>query len=158
MYRYSDQMRQDPAAMRKRMRILTILLVMALTACAVLGAEMLRKSAVVNTAQKQLQLRVRSCCADAKNLAERLPSTVQSNTASSLANIRQSIYAMEQLNNTAIALFGEAGRLVPSEAFTALYSDIDTYFSIIQVNTVSVMETRELLINHLAALQALLSQ
>ena len=49
-------------------------------------------------------------------------------------------------------------RIIPAEAMDALYADLDTYFSIIQTNTTSVLETRTLLINHLGALQALLSQ
>lgn len=158
MYRYSKSLRQEPAVMRRRMRILALLLVLALAGCAFLGLRTASYGATVNGARQQLMLRVRSCCADARNLAERMPSTVQSNTAANLAAIRQSVYAMDQLNATAIALFGESGRLVPAEAFTALYDDLDTYFGIIQINTVSVMETRELLINHLTALQSLLNQ
>ena len=96
--------------------------------------------------------------AQAKALADKLPSSVQSDTASRLAQIRQSVHAMDQLNAVSIALDGESGRIIPAEAMDALYADLDTYFSIIQTNTTSVLETRTLLINHLGALQALLSQ
>ena len=83
---------------------------------------------------------------------------MQSDTASRLAQIRQSVHAMDQLNAVSIALDGESGRIIPAEAMDALYADLDKYFSIIQTNTTSGLETRTLLINHLGALQALLSQ
>ena len=46
---------------------------------------------------------------------------------------------------------------MPAEALSALYEDIDSYFSIITTNTVSVLEIRALMLNHLIALQGLLS-
>ena len=158
MYRYSQQMRQNPVNLRKCVRILAVLLLIAIVGCAVLGANYLRLTRFEENTRRQLLQRVRACCADSRNLAEKLPSSVQSSTAASLANIRQGIYAMDQLNSAAVALFGEKSRMIPAEALTALYDDMDTYFSVIQINTVSGMEIRELLINHLAALQALLSQ
>ena len=103
-------------------------------------------------------VRVRTCCTDAKNLAEKMATSIQSNTALQLANIRQGVYAMDQLNSAALALYGEAGRLVPEVALTGLYEDVDTYFTVIQTNTTSVLEVRALLINHLTALQGLLAE
>lgn len=158
MYRYSQQMRQNTTNSQARMRVLAVLLVIALVGCGVLGVQYYRSARLEEKTRQQLLSRVRSCCTDAKNLSEKLATSVQSNTASQLANIRQSVYAMDQLNATAIALFGEGGRLVPTEAIAALYEDLDSYFSIIQTNTVSVLETRALMINHLTALQGLLSQ
>ena len=158
MYRYSQQMRQNMTNIKMRSRILALLLVLALAGCVVFGVLYVRQGGFESRARQSLGNRVRACCTDAKNLAEKLPSSVQANTASSLANIRQYVYAMDQLNATALQLFGEGGRLVPAEALTALYEDIDTYFSIIQTNTVSVLETRTLLINHLTALRGVLAQ
>ena len=51
---------------------------------------------------------------------------------------------MDQLNNVAVQLYGETGRIVPDVALRGLYEDIDSYFSILQTNTVSVLEIREL--------------
>ena len=158
MYRYSQQMRQNTANTRVRARVLALLLVLALAGCITLGALYSRSAALESRTKSQLLARVRSCCTDAKNLAEKLSSSIQSNTGSSLANIRQCIYAMDQLNTAALALYGEKGRIVPDEALSALYEDMDTYFSIVQTNTVSVLEIRNLLINHLTALHGLLTQ
>lgn len=158
MYRYSQQMRQNTTNLKARTRLLAALLIVTLLGCGYLGVSYARVAHFPDRTQQQLLARVRSCCADAKTLAEKLSTSVQSNTASQLANIRQGVYAMDQLNIAAINLLGEGGRLVPQEALTALYEDVDAYFSIIQTNTVSVLEIRALLLNHLTALQGLLAE
>ena len=158
MYRYSQQVRQNLSNSRARARVLAVLLVLSLAGCIYFGIAYSRERSYHLTAQQQLAQRIRSSCISAKTLADKLPSSVQSDTASRLAQIRQSVHAMDQLNAVSIALDGESGRIIPAEAMDALYADLDTYFSIIQTNTTSVLETRTLLINHLGALQALLSQ
>ena len=158
MYRYSQQMRQNTTNLRRWNRVLALLLILAVGGCAFIGISWSRDSAFNARARSALQARVRNCCADAKTLAEKMSTSVQSNTALQLAHIRQGVYAMDQLNNVALSLYGEGGRLVPAEALSALYEDVDTYFSIIQTNTVSVLETRTLMINHLTALQGLLAE
>lgn len=158
MYRYSQQMRQNTTNLRLWNRILAILLILAIAGCVALALSWRRADADAGKARQQLLARVRACCTDGKNLSEKLSTSVQSNTALQLANIRQCIYAMDQLNNVAIALDGESGRLVPAEALSALYEDIDSYFSIITTNTVSVLEIRNLMFNHFSALQSLLAE
>ncbi|MBQ9196157.1 MAG: hypothetical protein IJ157_02850 [Clostridia bacterium] len=158
MYRYSQQMRQNTTNMRLWNRILAILLILALAGCAALAVSWRQADAQNSKTMQSLLARVRSCCADAKTLTEKLSTSVQSNTAMQLANIRQGIYAMDQLNTVAISLYGESGRIVPQEALNALYEDIDSYFSIITTNTVSVLEIRALMINHFTALQGLLAE
>ena len=116
-----------------------------------------RAASFQTTTRTQLVSRIRSCCADTRSMAQKLSSSVQSNTASSLAGIRSGIYAMDQLNNIAV-LYGETGRIVPEVALRGLYEDIDSYFSILQTNTVSVLEIRELLYTHLTALQGILEE
>lgn len=158
MYRYSQQVRQNLSNSRARARVMALLLVLAMAGCIYFGIAYSREHSYHTAAQQQLAQRIRSSCISAKALADKLPSSVQSDTASRLSQIRQSVHAMDQLNAVSVALDGESGRLIPEEAMDALYTDLDTYFSIIQTNTTSVLETRTLLINHLAALQALLSQ
>ena len=148
MYHYSQQMRQNTGNLRARVRLLAVLLVLVIIACIAFGT----------TTRTQLVSRIRSGCADARSLAQKLSSSVQSNTASSLAGIRSGIYSMDQLNNVAVQLYGEAGRIVPEVALRGLYEDIDSYFSILQTNTVSVLEIRELLYTHLTALQGILEE
>lgn len=158
MYRYSQQMRQNTANIKLWNRILAVALILALVGCGALAVKLSQGQALNDRAQQQLIARVRACCADSKTLAEKLATSVQSNTALQLANIRQGIYAMDQLNVVALALYGESGRLLPEEALDALYQDMDTYFSIITTNTESVLEIRALLLNHLTALQGLLAE
>ena len=158
MYRYSSQFRPNSANTRRTIRVLTVLLILAVAGCVILGTLYLRTYTAESKGSSQLASNVRSCCMDAKNLAEKLGTSVQSNTASQLASIRQYVFAMDELNKVSISVYGEAGRLVPEEALSALYEDLNTYFSIIQTNTVSVLETRSLLINHLTALMGLLSE
>jgi len=158
MYRYSQQMRQNTKNSGFRFCLVAVLLVLALAGCAVLGIAYSRSAGVEAKTRQQLLARVRGGCADAKNLVDKMPASVQSNTASQLANVRQNIYAMDQMNGVSIALFGEEGRLVPAEAISALYDDLDTYFSVIQTNTDSVMQIKDQLRLHLSALQTLLSQ
>lgn len=158
MYRYSHQTFYNTAGLRRVNRIVSALLVLAIAGCCVLGVLYLRSHTAESRARTQLQSRVRSCCMDAKNLAEKLGTSVQSNTVSQLSMIRQYVYAMDELNRVSMDLDGEAGRLVPEEALTALYEDLNSYFSIIQTNTVSVLEVRSLMINHLTALMGLLTE
>ncbi|MBO4377318.1 MAG: hypothetical protein IK133_03910 [Clostridia bacterium] len=158
MYHYSQQMRQNTGNLRARVRLLAVLLVLVIIVCIALGVMYGRAASFRTTTRTQLVSRIRSCCADTRSLAQKLSSSVQSNTASSLAGIRSGIYAMDQLNNVAVQLYGEEGRIVPEVALRGLYEDIDSYFSILQTNTVSVLEIRELLYTHLTALQGILEE
>ena len=126
MYHYSQQMRQNTGNLRARVRLLAVLLVLVIVACIAFGVMYGRAAFFQTTTRTQLVSRIRSCCADTRSLAQKLSSSVQSNTASSLLR--------------------------------GLYEDIDSYFSILQTNTVSVLEIRELLYTHLTALQGILEE
>lgn len=156
MYRYSHQVRQNMANYRLRNTLIIILLIVSLSGCIILGGMYASAADYRHDSREQLSHRIMSDLANARTLAERLTSSVQSNTAATLAQIRQYVYAMDQMNAMAIALDGESGRIVPADALDALYQDLDTYFTIIQTNTSSILETRTLLINHLNALQLVL--
>ena len=140
------------------MRILSALLILAVCGCVLFGVQYYRMAAFERATRQQLLSRIRSCCADTRNLAEKLTSSVQSNTAASLANIRQGIYAMDQINAMSISLYGQGGRMVADDTFSQLYSYMDAYFSIIQTNTVSVLETRDNLVKELQTLYDWLAQ
>lgn len=156
MYRYSHQVRQNMANYRMKNAIIAFVLVIALIGCVMLGGLFGSANAYRAKSRDQIEHRIMSDLTNARTLAERLTSSVQSNTASTLAQIRQYVYSLDQLNAMAIALDGESGRIVPDEAISALYQDLDAYFTIIQTNTTSILETRTLLINHLNALQLVL--
>ena len=105
MYHYSQQMRQNTGNLRARVRLLAVLLVLVIVACIAFGVMYGRAASFQTTTRTQLVSRIRSCCADTRSLAQKLSSSVQSNTASSLAGIRSGIYAMDQLNNVAVQYF-----------------------------------------------------
>ena len=157
MYRHSHLMQQNFTNYKLRSRILAVLLILSLAACAVLGVSFSQEQKQLQRIRTQIQLQVLNSCSEAKSLADKLTNNILSSTPAQLARIRQHVYAMDQLNTLAIKTLGESSRLIPAEALDALYSDIDSYFSIIQSNTVSVLETRTLLVNHLAALQTVLN-
>ena len=156
MYRYSHQVRQNMANYRLRNAIIAVVLVLAIAGCILLGGMYASAGTYRSRSRDQINHRIMSDLTNARTLAERLTSSVQSNTAATLAQIRQYVYAMDQLNAMAISLDGEGGRIIPADAIDALYQDLDAYFTIIQTNTSSILETRTLLINHLNALQLVL--
>jgi len=139
------------------MRALMLITVIALVAVGVLGLKYSESNAYRSSVRAQLLTRIRTNCSTAKLLADKLPNSVQQDTASKLSQIRQCVYTITQLNEMAITLGGEGGRIVPEDAITALNTDMEEYFSITQSNTTSVLEIRTLLINHLTALQTVLS-
>ncbi|MBR6787586.1 MAG: hypothetical protein IKM26_06675 [Clostridia bacterium] len=156
MYRYSHQVRQNMANYRLKNTIIAFVLIIALIGCVVLGGLYASAATYRSKSRDQIEHRILSDLTNARTLAERLTSSVQSNTASTLAQIRQYVYSLDQLNAMAISLDGESSRIVPADAIDALYQDLDAYFTIIQTNTTSILETRTLLINHLNALQLVL--
>ena len=158
MYRYSQQMRQTAPNSKLKSRILVLLLVLAVTGCAVLGSLYASSAVYRSSAQRQLVQRVRECCMTARTAAGKLTDSVTSDTTQRLAQVAQAVHTMDQLNQMSIALEGERGRLVPAEALDGLYTDLDSYFNYIKTNTTSVMETRQKLVLHLDALQLVLSQ
>ena len=103
--------------------------------------------------EMQFQRRINSAVIDALEQANRLTGSVQANSASRLALVRQYVHSIDQYNQISVMVNGEAGRLVPQEAMTALYNDLDTYDKLVQTATSSTLEIRTSLTLHLTALQ-----
>ena len=103
--------------------------------------------------EMQFQRRINSAVIDALEQANRLTGSVQANSASRLALVRQYVHSIDQYNQISVMVKGEAGRLVPQEAMTALYNDLDTYDKLVQTATSSTLEIRTSLTLHLTALQ-----
>lgn len=158
MYRYSQQVRMNLSNYKLQRRVMAVLIVLLLAGCIALGVITARGAAYQKGAKAQYTQRMISCAASAKAVADKLSNSAQSDTAAKLAQIRQYVFAVDQLNGLAVSLGGEGARVVPQEAFDALYDDIDSYFTVIQTSTTSVLETRTLLNNHLAALKAIMEQ
>lgn len=103
--------------------------------------------------EMQFQRRINSAVIDALEQANRMTGSVQANSASRLALVRQYVHSIDQYNQISVMVKGEAGRLVPQEAITALYNDLDTYDKLVQTATSSTLEIRTSLTLHLTALQ-----
>lgn len=103
--------------------------------------------------ETQFQKRITSAVIDAIEQTNRLTGSVQANSASRLALVRQYVHSIDQYNQISMMVNGEAGRLVPQEAMTALYNDLDTYDKLVQTATSSTLEIRTSLTLHLTALQ-----
>lgn len=157
MYRNSMKVHFNNVDMRQRWRILLIAAIFFLCLSIVLGVAVTKNSVYRKRAETQFRSQMLSAVSSAVDEVNRLSSTVASNTTARLSKVRQYVYHMEQLNQLSINLSGgEGGRLAPDEAFTVLYSDLETYESKTQAATSSAMDVRTLLLSHLTTLQALL--
>ena len=106
--------------------------------------------------KQQFDKRIYSSVIDAIEQVNRLTGGVQANSTSRLAMVRQYIYNIDQLNLISLTIEGEGGRLVPQEAISALYDDLDTYEKLVQTATSSTLEIQTTLRTHLTALKELL--
>lgn len=158
MYRYSQQVRQNMTNTRVKIRILTVLLIIAVVMCMFFGVRYFKLGARNAHTHQQLIQRVRSICTDAKAFADKIPNSVQSATAVQLANVQKCVYAIEKLNDLSVALYGEDGRIVPAVSIEALYTDLNTCFGKVQRAGENLASDLQLLRNHLAALQTILLQ
>lgn len=137
-------------------RVAWVLGVLMAAAIVVLGLLYAGAARYQFVAEQQLQKRINSASIDAIEHVNRLTGGVQSNSASRLAQVRQQVYYMDQLNDLSIAIKGEGGRLLPDSAIALLYEDIDTYERLLQTATSSTLDARTTLLTHLTALQELL--
>lgn len=157
MYRYASQARMNVTNTKLRRRIVLILLVVMLAVTITMSV--VGSSAIVfrNNTKAQFTQRMASGISSALEVGNRLESSTSSSTSQKLGVIRQYIYLMEQINAMSVSLYGEQGRFAPGEAFSALYTDLDNYESLIQSAKTSTLEERTLLLNHLTILQGYIS-
>jgi len=156
MYRYSQQVRLSGGKSKIRGWIVAGAMVVLLTIAVVMSVISLDAVSFRRNTERQFAQRMINGTSDAIDQVIRLSSSVQSNTTAKLGLIRQYIYAMDQMNDMSIALSGEKGRLVPDEAFSALFSDLEAYELQVQTATSSTLEIRTQLLDHLNALKQLL--
>ena len=155
-YKYSRRRSQLNLGAVAQRRLITVLLLLLSAAVVVLSLLFFKADAYRNTAKAQYSRRLHSALVDAIEQANRLSGGVRSSSASRLALVRQNIHAMKLLNEISLSLEGERGRLVPEEALTALFDDLQTFETLIQTATLSTLEIRTTLLTHLAALENLL--
>jgi len=141
---------------RSQQRLLLAALVIFLVASLVLGFLYTRTVVYRNKAEATMSARLNSNLVDAISQVSRMAGGVQSNSAIKLGQIRQHIYAMDQVNTISMSISGEGGRLIPQEAINALYSVLERYEVAVQTATGNTLELRTLLLTHLMSLQELL--
>ena len=154
--KYSRQGNTLSIGTKVQRRILFALMVLLIVGVVLLSTLYVQASAYRSTAQQQFTKRISSAVIDAIDQVNRLTGGVQSNSSSKLALVRQYVYCIDQINEISTAINGEAGRLVPHEAITALYDDLDTYELLVQTATSSTLEIRTTLLTHLTALKELI--
>ncbi len=155
-YRFRQKPSFQSYGTKAQQRVMLIALVLLLAAVVVLGAFYARGAAYQVRTMEQFKRRINSNLVDAIGQVSRMTGGVQSNSSIKLGQIRQHIYSMEQINAISIAVSGEKGRLVPQEAVSALFEDLDRYELAIQTATSNTLEERTLLLTHLTALQEII--
>ncbi len=153
MFQYAAQNRHAGSNFRLQYRILLVAVVILLAATVVLAVMTVSATTMVRKSRDQYKQAMSSNVASALSVANQMDSVTISTTSQRLGVIRQYVYGIEQVNRLSAQLFGENGRYVPDDAFTALYRDLDNYETIVQSAKRSTVEVRELLINHLTLVQ-----
>lgn len=155
-YKYTKHTSVSKYGTPVQKRLALVIGVLMAAAIIILGTLYMGAARYQLVAEQQLQKRINSASIDAIEHVNRLTGGVQSNSASRLAQVRQQVYYMDQLNDLSIAIKGESGRLLPDSAIELLYVDIDTYERLLQTATSSTLDARTTLLTHLTALQELL--
>lgn len=157
-YRFRQKPSIQSYGTKAQQRLLLLGLVLLIIAAVVLGILYTSSSVFQNKAVAQFESRINSNLVDAIGYVGRLAGGVQSNSSIKLGQIRQHIYAMDQINGISLAIRGEAGRIIPQEALTALFSVLDRYEVAVQTATGNTLELRNLLHTHLLSLQGILTE
>lgn len=155
-YKYTKQTSVSSYGTRAQKRVAAVLGVLMAAAIVTLSVLYAGAHRYQRVADQQLQKRITSATIDAIEHVNRLTGGVQSNSASRLAQVRQQVFYIDQLNDLSIAIKGEGGRLLPDAAIAPLYEDIDTYERLLQTATTSTLDARQALIDDLNALQRML--
>ena len=157
MYRKSKpRMQVSMTDLLNHRRVLAIVCIILFAATVFLTTVVLRGNYSQNSIRDQLTQRMYGASVAAVDELNKIGSIVSSNSPGQLGRVRAYVYYMEQLNTLSISLYGERGRMAPSDAFTTLYSDLDTFEKLLQ-QAASIIDTRTLMLNHLRALQSYLT-
>lgn len=151
MYQYAAQNRSRGGYISVRNRALLIITAVLLALVVFLGIRSVALSSFRSRTEESFQHSLSSNISSAISTANRLESTTSSTTPYTLGLVRQYIYSVEQTNQMCASLTGK--QYVPSEAFTALYADLDNYQLLISGNKKSTVEIREMLLTHLTLVQ-----
>lgn len=150
--KYSKSLNAVPIGTKAQRRVLYVILLLLLVAVVALSIAYLRAASYRNATQQQLSGRVTDGIENALVEVNGMTGGVQANSSQKLAKIRQYVYSIDQMNQISIRINGEAGRLVPQDAVSVLYEDLDTYEVLVQTATTSTLDIRYQLQQHLTAL------
>ncbi len=145
-------------SLKTQRKVLLAVCAVLLAAAIVLGVFALRGLSYRNQIKEQFSQRMYSASNSAIAEVNSLGSIITSNAPARLARVRQYIYYMDQLNAMSVSLAGESGRLVDDAAFTALYSDLESFEEVLRQSTTSTIDIRTTLLTHLNALQTYLDK
>jgi hypothetical protein len=132
MYRYSQQMRNSMAGGQLRQqlgKVLMLVLAVAVVVLVILGG---RAMSFEQREQSLFGDRMRSEAGQALTLVNSLSRTGGSTTTNMLGKLRQHVYAMESIQAVHTTLRGKNTQIVEEDAFTAIYTVIDTFDSKLQ--------------------------
>lgn len=141
---------------RTKQTIVILIVILLLISVIILAFSYAKADGYRKKVNQQFNKRIYSSVVDAIEQVNRLTAGVQANSSSRLAMVRQYIYHIDQLNLISVSISGEGGRLVPQQAISALYDDLDTYDRLMQTAMSSTLEIRTTLLTHLTALKELL--
>ena len=157
MYRYSSSMGTGANRRNENIRRLLIAAVAVLSvAVLVLVIILIRSGAPGLNIHSEIMSRINSDISNALTVLNRMDRSTTSKTLSDIGRIRQYVYAVEEMNRLSISL--ENVRLISEEVFTVLYSDLDSFDSLISGGKSSTLDAQTLLKTHLTNLQTLLAQ
>ncbi len=157
-YRFQKKPAFQQYGTKNQQRLMLVALVLLLIAVIVLG--ILYSGSVIfqHKTIAQFESRINSNLVDAIGQVSRMTGSVQSNSSIKLGQIRQYVFAMDNINNISVFIRGEGGRIIPQEALTAIFSVLDRYEVAVQTATGNTLELRTLLLTHLMSLQKVLTQ
>ena len=151
MYQYAAQNRNRGGYISVRNRVMLIVMAVLLVLVIFLGIRSITLSSFRSRAEDSFYHSMSSNVASAISVANRLDSTTSSTTSYTLGLVRQYIYSLDQTNQMCASLTGK--NYVPTDAFIELYSDLESYQTLVLTNKKSTVETREMLLTHLALVQ-----
>ena len=157
-YRFRQKPSLQTYGTKTQQRLLLVVLIALLAAVIMLGALYAGSAGYKGKAMAQFRSRINSNLEDAISQVNRMTGSVQSNSFIKIGLIRQHVYTMEQINALSIAVSGESGRIIPQEAITALFDDLDRYETALQTATGNTLDVRTQLLTHLSALEVILGK
>lgn len=114
----------------KAKRLVPVVVIIGLILLAVLIMRSTGMSGMSNANfETQRNKTIRSEMQAAKSNVNSLSRLGATTTSSVLSKVRQHIHGIEVINDLSVSMYGEVGRLYPSDVFQNIYSIIDVYES-----------------------------